>query len=247
MTGSIWFAVPCRGRFAMTRVTLTQLARTIDEVRASGVDAHAVVAADDDSLEIAQGLGFETIEVPNQPLGRKWNAAYWTAWQNDADHVIPLGSDDWIDPVILADLPDADEIRCSRLSAVVREDGHRLARLNIHYHGGDGVRIMPRGLLDLVHGRPAEHHRDRAIDTSIMRKLTAARAGAPPHVRYLDAHPYQIVDWKSPDGQLNTYQACLAFMDGDEEDPWAVLADRYPAVALDEMRAVYGLPVGVAA
>jgi len=98
-----------------------------------------------------------------------------------------------------------------------------------------------------VNFRPAEDGRDRAIDTSIMRRLSYAQLGQPPRIRYSDAHPFQIVDWKSPGNQLNSYQACLAFIDGDQLDPWQALTDRYPAEALEEMRALYGLPTKAAA
>lgn len=243
---TVWFVVPAHGRVEKTEACLRQLARTCDTLAGRGIEATAVVVAADANLETARACGFDALERPNRPLGRKWNDGYQHAGQAGADHVVPLGSDDWIDPVMLTSLPGKHEIRCSRLSAVVSEDGRRLATLKIGYPGGDGVRILPRHLLELLRFRPAEDHRDRAIDTSIMRRLTLILRAAPA-VRYFDAHPFQIVDWKTGGEQLNGYRPCLQFRDGPEVDPWEALAPHYPAAALDEMRAVYRLPVEVAA
>jgi len=242
---SLWFIVPAHGRVEKTRACLRQLARTCDDLEQAGLAATAVVVAEDENLETARELGFADLRCRNYPLGRKWNDGYRFAGLAGADYVVPFGSDDWVDPIVFLDqLPDGHEIRCSRLSAVVREDGKRIAPLSIWYDGGDGVRIIPRKLLERLAFRPAEENRDRAIDTSIMRSI--ARVGQP-SIIYFDAHPYQIVDWKTHGSQLNTYAACLTFASGPEADPWEELADRYPAVALDEMRAVYRLPERAAA
>lgn len=208
--------------------------------------ATAVVVACDENLEAAREFGFHAVEQQNRPLGRKWNDGYEFAGREGADFVVPVGSDDWIDPVLLTDLPGPCELRCSRLSSVVREDGQRISPLKIWYDGGDGVRVMPRQLLERLGFRPAEDHRDRAIDTSIMRRLEQIHGMRPP-VRYFDAHPYQIVDWKTAGDQLNSYERCVAFRYEPELDTWEALAGRYPAAALQEMRAVYRLPVEAAA
>ena len=73
--------------------------------------------------------------------------------------MVALGSDDWIDPaLVLAQLEGEGEIRCSRLSAIVSENGRRLTPLRIAYEGGDGVRMLPVALLDDV---MSELDRDR--------------------------------------------------------------------------------------
>lgn len=242
---SLWFIVPAHGRLEKTRACLRQLARTCDALEREGVAATAVVLADDANLKAAREAGFAAVSRPNSPLGRKWNDGYEYACRMGADYVCPLGSDDWVDPILFVDnFPDPHQIRCSRLSAVVREDGKRIAPLQIWYEGGDGVRVLPRQMLEPFGFRPAENRRERAIDTSIMRRLSSVRV---PSVVYFDAHPFQIVDWKTAGAQLNTYQACLSFASGPETDPWETLAGRYPVEALDEMRAIYGLPATVAA
>lgn len=250
---SVWFVVPAHGRFSLTAVCLRQLARTCDALADEGVAASAVVIADDENFETADALGFATVRRENRPLGRRWNDGYELAAKAGVDYVVALGSDDWIDHrLVLAQLEGRGEIRCSRLSSVVSEDGRRLTPLRIGYEGGDGVRMLPTALLKRLRYRPAEEDRERAIDTSIMRRLREG-LGRAPLVSYADVHPCQIVDWKSRANQLNSYADCLG--DGRlrhedyaaELDPWTALAEHYPAEALAEMRALYGIHEAVAA
>lgn len=250
---SLWFVMPACGRFRMAEVCMRQLARTCAALTDGGLRASAVVIADDENLAVADELGFATVERENRQLGRKWNDGYELAGLHGVDYVVPFGSDDWIDPaaILAAPLPERDEIRCFMRSAIVREDGRRLAKLNIRYPSGgacvqgDGIRIIPTVMLEPCGFRPAEDHRDRAIDSSVWRSL--ARLGRPPRYRYFDLHALQIVDWKSPTGQLNAYADCQRFREGPElRDPFRAVAKHYPADAVEEMRQVYE-PVMVAA
>lgn len=240
---SLFFVVPAWGRFEKTRVCLRQLRRTCDQLADLGIAATAAIVADDDNLDTAKECGFWSVRQENYPLGRKWNDGYQCALEQGADYAVPLGSDDWVDPILFTDLPGPTELRCSRLSSVVSEDGNRISPLRVWYDGGDGVRIMPRNLLERLNGRPAQEGRSRAIDTSIMLNLQVLHQGGMPPIRYFDASPWQIVDWKtSGDGQqLNTYDKCVAYRNEAERDTWETLDGRYPAEALDEMRKVYGL------
>ncbi len=242
----------------MASACLRQLARTCAELDGLGVDATAVVVADDESLEVADDLGFATVERDNAPLGRKWNDGYQLACDpglnpRPADFVIPFGSDDWIDARwVIAQLQAPGELRCSRLSAVVREDGRMLMRLNVRYEDrggpafGDGVRMIPRQLLQLVGYRPAEEDRARAIDTSVWRRLCDA-LGRRVTVSFTEVHPFQIVDFKTSGAQLNEYRGLLGFRDGPEDlEPWETLSRFYPDEAVSEIRQVYE-PLEVAA
>lgn len=240
---TLWFVVPAHGRIALTRICLNQLARTCETLTENGIEASAVVIADDENLTTASALGFGTVRQENAPLGRKWNDGFQFACDPEfnprpADYVIPCGSDDWIDPQLLLthDLPLSDEILCFRRGAFVREDGQRLARLKIGYEGGLGIRVIPRALIERAGFRPAEEDRRRAIDTSTLRGIGRAR------LLYHDLHDLQIVDWKTPGAQLNTYRDCLRYLRGKEsEDPFGELAEVYPSDALEEMRALYGV------
>lgn len=231
---SLCFIVPAYGRLDLTRVCLRQLARTCETLTGAGIEASAVVIADDENLDVACELGFGTVRRDNRPLGRKWNDGFELAGLAGADYMIPCGSDDWIDPafILSGDLPAPDTVRCARRSAIVNETGTRLAHLRIPYDGGDGIRIIPRQLLQPFGFRPAVEDAPRAIDTSVLTRLR-------PRLAYHDLHPLQVVDFKSRE-QLNSYRDCLTFLDGDESaDPFGDLAAYYPAEAVGEMRTLY--------
>lgn len=233
-----WFLVPAHGRFDLAAVCLRQLRRTCDTLTAAGLAANAVVVADDKNLAVAENLGFATVDCPNHPLGRKWNDAYELACRHGgAKWVAPLGSDDWIDAefILAGLLPESGQIRCARLSAVVSPDGCWATALRIPYPGGDGVRIWDTSLLERVDYRPADEDVDRAIDTRALERVT--RRGGKPDLVYFDLHPWQIVDWKSDDDQLNSYDGCLTYADGPPQpNPLSFLAQWYPVEALHEMR-----------
>lgn len=230
---TLWFIVPAQGRLEIGRACLGQLARTCQAL-APDIQASAVVIADDENLETAAGLGFATVERDNTQLGRKVNDGYQAAAREGVEFMVPFGADDWVDPAWIR-LPDDSEIVCANQSAVVNEDGTKLARLRITYEGGDGVRVYPRALLEKLGFRPCAEDRKRAIDSATWDRIR--RTG---HVRFVyhELHPLQIVDWKSA-GNLNSYQSCLSFKTGDETDPWEALAEHYPAEAIQDIQGVY--------
>lgn len=237
---SLWFIVPAHGRRLMALVCLKQLRRTCHALRAEhGVDAHAVVISDDPVLlAIAEEYGHGTIERENIPLGRKWNDGYELAGREGVDYCVPLGTDDWVDADWIAqELPAPDSIRCARGMAMVGEDGRRIGSMWIPYEAGHGIRIIPTALLRPLGYRPATEDAPRAIDTHVLRNIKKAH-GRTPALRYVEAHRFQVVDWKSGT-QLNTYDMCSAFREEEQDDPFAVLAGTYPAEALEEMRGVY--------
>ena len=72
---SLWFVVPAHGRLELARICLTQLRRTCDELTHHGIDASAVVVADDDNIETADDLGFAWVKRENRFLSRKFTTA----------------------------------------------------------------------------------------------------------------------------------------------------------------------------
>lgn len=249
---TLWFIMPAHGRENVARACMTQLARTIDRLADHHIDAAAVVIADDANLDTARTLGFGTIEQTNDLLGRRFNDGYQFATDpavnpRPADYVVPIGSDDWIDHRILLDLPDPNTIHCFRKGAIVNETGHSMALVDITYDAGLGIRVIPRQLIERANHRPAEDYKTRAVDTSTLHGLKRATPGL--RLRYRDLHPHQIVDWKTSGPQLNPYRTVLPYArkGGQHPDPFLELADTYPADALDDMRAVYGVRQEVAA
>jgi hypothetical protein len=90
--------------------------------------------------------------------------------------------------------------------------------------------------------RPADPDRERGCDTSIMVALSRQHE----HRMVVDHrhhHDYQIVDWKSPSEQLNSYANLAHYRSMPSVDPFTALAGTYPADALEEMRAHYAVAV----
>lgn len=234
------FIVPAHGRHAVAEVCLRQLRRTCDVLSEHGTLATAVIIADDENLEIAQDLDFHTVTRDNAQLGRKINDGYFVAGNDlKADYMVPLGSDDWIDPRWIL-LPQNGETVATHLSTVVNEDCTRLAYLDITF--GDGVRVYSRRTLEKVGFRPAEEHRSRAIDASTHRGTDA------PSIVWHDTHPLAIVDFKTREN-LNSYHGCASTygskyrqrfqQESEHADVWERLAAVYPTEAISEMRALH--------
>ena len=240
---TVWFVVPVHGREALTRVCLRQLRRTCDAAAAHNVDASAVIVGDDASVDVAEELGFATVRRDNSQLGTKFNDGYQLACDpkfnpEPVDYVVPCGSDDWIDPIIFRQLP-VGAIGVFKHIGVVNPERTRIAHARIGgFANGAGIRIIPAEFVAKAGYRPAEEHRNRAIDASTYAGLRTANSWDVPPTVELDSHPWQIVDWKSRGEQLNGYELLRGFYQQEYDDPFAQLAEHYPAEALEEIRAL---------
>jgi glycosyltransferase involved in cell wall biosynthesis len=251
---SLWFVVPAHGRAKLARICLSQLRRTCDALTDYGIEATAVVVADDENLDTADSLGFATVRRDNRFLSQKFNDGFQFALDEKvnprpADYVVPCGSDDWVDWRILTDLPGRHEVRAFQHLSFVREDGLEIRAATARNNGGCGIRIYPRHVMEVAAFRPADEDRTRACDTSALVNLTGcyARNRRQLRVVYGDVHVRQIVDWKSPSEQINEYEDILrALRAGPPADPFEELAGVYPDEALDEMRAYHGLVLAAA-
>lgn len=238
---SLWFIVPAHGRVELTRICLRQLRRTCDALTAEGIDATAVVIADDENLLTAREFGFGTVFRNNNFLSRKFNDGIQFALDErhnprPADYVVPCGSDDWVDHRLFLNLPRPDTMVGFQRLSFVREDGCEIAVRQLTNPGGAGIRIYPRQLMKPLGYRPADEDRRRACDTSILVNLQRA---LPVRIEHRHLHDAQIVDWKSPDTQLNEYAALRRYRGSEQPDPFDVLAGVYPDEALEEMQAHY--------
>lgn len=225
----IAFVVPVSGRHRLGRICLTHLRHVCAEIG----DCTAVLAGNEPYFKhLAADLGFHWVYATNDPLGRKWNDAYMAAAVKNADYFIPVGSDDVVHPSLFEQLPDGDQIFCTRHSAIVNPDGNRLVSLSIDYPGGDGVRIFTRHLLEQVMFRPCMDDRHRAIDGSITQHLQ--RTGREPEFVYRNTDPLAIVDFKSnTSDQRNSFLSCLTFAIAERSD----VVDAVAEVHGDELAA----------
>jgi hypothetical protein len=251
---TLWFVVPAAGRAQLAAICLRQLRRTCDALGEHGIEASAVVIADDENIETAEALGFATVRRNNNFLAAKFNDGIQAATDakfnpRPVDYVIPCGSDDFVDyRIFLNGLPGPNQILAFKQAAFVSEDGRQIASRVLGYAGGVGIRVYPRALMELVGFRPAEEDRKRACDTSILvavdRAYRRATQGQAVEIVYGDVHPYQVVDWKSGSEQLNSFADIVAIhhRGKDDRDPWSTLDGIYPREALREMHRHYVRP-----
>lgn len=240
---SLWFVVPAAGRVDLARICLRQLRRTCDELTENGIDASAVVIADDENLDTARDLGFAWVRRDNRFVSRKFNDGIQLACDRQhnrrpADFVVPCGSDDWVHPSLFMELPDNRTMVAFQRMSFVREDGAELTVRHLKNEGGCGIRVYPRAMMRRAGFRPADEDRKRGCDTSILVNLK--RVGAVRRIEHRDIDPLHIVDWKSPGEQLNTYDQIHARHRAEHvASPFDALAGRFPDEALDEMQAHY--------
>jgi hypothetical protein len=244
---SLAFIVPVHERLALADICLRQLRRTCDALKDAGVRASAVVISDRATLDTLDplALGFAIVERDNQFLSRRFNDGIQLACDpkfnpNPVDYVVPFGSDDWADHrLFLEPLPKDYEVQGFQHMSFVSEDGTEISSTFLNYEGGSGIRIIPHVLVAPLGYRPADEDRPRGCDTSILRNLRRYH-GDRMKVKHMHIHERQIVDWKSPSAQLNSYRDVTAIRHSQtSDDPFTVLAEFYPAEALDEMQRHY--------
>ncbi len=245
---SLWFVMPAAGRVELAAICMHQLRRTCDLLCEAGVEATAVVVADDENLDTARSLGFGTVNRNNHFLARKYNDGIQFALDPEfnprpADYVVPIGSDDWVDHRLFLDLPPADTVLGFRHVAFVNEDATEIAETRLSYEGGVGIRVYPRALLEPTGFRPADEDRKRACDTSILwntRRAYNEKHKRDIRVAYGDLHSLQVVDWKTPGTQMNAYRQVTAVHRSSRCDsPFERLRLVYPREAMEAMEAHY--------
>lgn len=219
----LWFVTPAWQRVGLTAVCLEQRRRVIGELAAAGVEAHCVVVADDENLDTARALGFDTVERRNDAgLGRKFNDGMEHAAREGAEWIVPIGSDSWIMARYLLPLPHPRQTRTSQLYAVA--DAGRLGSLRVRTASGAGPYVFHRSLLEGCGFRPAEDALMRGIDHSTIRGIGRTPPWTPRDVDRLQYVGFRGVPTISP------YERLFARW-GEREwpDPWSRLASAYPA------------------
>lgn len=239
---SLWFVCPAAGRVELARICLRHLRHTCDQLTAHGVQASAVVVADDENLETAWDFGFHTVKRDNTFLSKKYNDGIELACNpkhnpRPVDYVVPIGSDDWVDWRLFIDLPPPDTVVGFQRLAIVREDGVEMISRQLSNVGGCGIRIFPREVMAQRWFRPADEDRRRMCDTSILTNLYQAIPDLKVIHPVID--PVQIVDWKSGDTQLTPFKRLRAFRQIGAGDPFEQLRNLYPHQLLAEMRNHY--------
>lgn len=206
----------------------------IDELAGHGIEARCVVIADDENLDTARALGFDTVERDNDWLGRRFNDGMEFAGTHGADWIAPIGSDSWIDADYFVPLPGPSITRTSRMYAAVTAD--RLAELSVGKRGA-GPYIFPAPLLASVGYRPAVDEIARRVDSSTIAGITERI-----HWRRRDLHPLQYIGFRG-EPHLTPYGRLFrAWGTAERSDPWERLAEHYPIDLVERARAALVAP-----
>ena len=227
---TVWFVTPAFGRYELSAVCFDQRRLVMDALEKAGVEARCVVVADDENLDLARERGFDVVEQDNEWLGRKFNDGIEYACRNGASRVVPIGSDSWIDPAYFLPLGKRKDTRTSHLYAVVAAD--RMAELNVRDHKGVGPYVFSRLSLSWSAYRPARDNIKHGVDRSTVKGIRAIRWS------FNDLHPFQYIGFRgiphlTPYDLLNETWGVR-----EHTDPWAKLAEHYPADLVERARAV---------
>lgn len=244
----MFFVTPAWQRFDLTAVCFEQRRRVIEELARHGIEAHCVVVADDENLDIARGVDFDVVEQRNNGpdgkpwLGRKFNDGYEYAGRHGADYLVAIGSDSWIDPAYFLNLPNRSITRTAVEYCVVKPD--HLATLCIDNTPGVGPYVFHRRLLAPSGFRPAEDNIPRHVDSSTLAGIVRT-TGRLIHFQRHSLHPFQYVGFRQAP-LLTPYDRLWTRWGVDEfADPWARLAEHYPADLVEAARRA--LSVAIAA
>lgn len=206
--------------------------------RLYGLDLDVLVIANDRNLEAAAAAGLLTLEYENL-LGAKLNLGYQYAAREGFDYVCPIGSDSWMLPERVGQLPRQGTVLCTRNYTCVDAAGRRQGWFQIGYDGGVGSRIFPTGMLKACGYRPLRDRQMHGCDSQTWRSVTSSRA-RPPRLAYTNLHPSEVVGFQS-DTQITSFDR-LADRFLVEWQPPLTGLDRYPARLVDEIRAYYTRP-----
>lgn len=239
MTGGtgLWMVTPAWQRAELSAVCLEQHRRVIDELASRGLEAHCVVVADDENLDTARALGFDTVERDNDWLGRKFNDGQEWAGRHGAEWIVPLGSDSFVmAEYFLGPLPAPGSGLTSRMYAPV-EPG-RLAELDVAFHGaGAGPHVFHRADMEAAGFRPAPDEISRNTDHNTILGVQAA-IGRPLSWSFRDLHPLQYAGFRHPPFITRYDRLVQRWGRAERRDPWERLAEVYDADLVARARAL---------
>jgi hypothetical protein len=126
---------------------------------------------------------------------------------------------------------------CTRNAVEFSPDGHSVAWLRVLYQGGVGVRCFPTGMLESCRYQPLARDRDRGCDFAT---LQAIRRHLEPSFRYLELHPFEVVNFHSAP-QISSYEQLVERWAVADRARWpfAGLRRHYPAPLIERVEAFY--------
>ncbi len=233
---SLWFVTPAWQRYEMTAICLEQRQRVIETLAKAGIEAHQVVIADDENLDIARSLGCHTFERDNEMVGRKFNDGMEYAGKQGAEWIVPIGSDSWIDPAYFLNPTRPRHTRTSEAYCSVTKD--TLAELwvspNRLAHSA-GPYVFHRNLLAPSGFRPSAED-SRMVDTSTISGIERS-VDHPVRWRPYTLHPFQYVGFRVPP-MMTAHASLVRRWFKSDHEPWSTLARFYPSDLVDRARKV---------
>lgn len=221
---SLWFVTPAWKRYELSEVCFEQRRRVIDFLATKGIDSQCVVVADDENLDTARALGFDTVEQNNDWLARKFNDGIEHACRNGATWVVPIGSDSFIDPAYFLPLPpdNPNVVRTSQLYAPVEKERLAITRV-AHPTNPAGPHMFHRELLAKANYRPMpdQTKNNRHTDSNTVKTLWPFRW------EYKDVHELQYIGFRAPPFITLYDSLWKRWGISEHDDPWERLAEHY--------------------
>jgi len=235
---SLVFVTPAWRRFELTRICLEQRRHVCGELeRRFGISASCVVVADDENLESARALGFETVERDNRYLGRRFNDGYAAAARLGADYGYAIGSDSFVDPDCFAELPPLDTVTMSRLVSVVRADGSERVDLDVVYPdaGYGAAAIVPTRLYAPSGFRPCKETAAKGCEASTWRRGFGRRAARV----WREGRVGELVNFQT-EIQVTPWPVLRRWtVSHERDDPFGLLREIYPPRLLQDVEELY--------
>jgi hypothetical protein len=237
----LWFVTPAYQRFELSELCFRQRRRMIDALATHGVDAHCVVVADDENVELARAAGFDVVEHNNKWLGAKFSAGYNHALAAGATHLLPIGSDSWMAPGLVACMPFYERA-CTGTAflSTLRADGRERLDLTIDYGTiGFGVATLYPRAAFAGERFPCAPNIRRGCDTSTWNRTARAKGMALDKMRW---HHLEYTDFKSYENQTTDYRRLKARHECDVTGGDAAiddLRDLYDDDLVDRLRKIY--------
>jgi hypothetical protein len=232
------FNTPVYKRHDLTRACMKQRLACIEALPFRAVNImvgdepeHEAIAAETGSIFVHHGN--------NEPaLGAKFNAGYAAAREAGATHVMAIGSDSWIAPQALADLPYCtDWVTSLTALSAFKEDGTERFDLSIRYAAGFGVAmIYPIGALG---PEPCDPAKPKGCDGSTWRRALIGKG----NVNFIRPEKCSYVNFASPDVQVTPYSALKVHRRTSllESRPEHVFGDLRPLYGDDLVDMIEGL------
>lgn len=230
---------PVHGRVDLTRIVFEQRRILLEELRGRGLDVCQVVVGDDDNLEAAFDAGFDVVESPN-PLGNRINDGFEFAFgELDAKNVTFCGSDSWLLPGPLVDLPEPGTVRSSTTLALC--SGRALVYVPARPVRGRAPWTISRALMEPHGFRPVDGTLERLLDAALWRACEAVEPGS--FRCRTDDDPLRVVDFRDGpwEEQITPWarivprrRSVMKFA------PWATLRKRYPDHLVGMMESYFG-------